>query len=102
MEPVGMTNACTRVVVRNSSSRTVMVHSAMVPRGGSPAGSIAVGGSAASGTGTAGAVGSVVCSKLTSFYLTRLETNCAKWGRPPVALTLVASGTHTILLDPTG
>ena len=33
MEPVGITNACTSVVVRNSSSRMVMVHSAMVPRG---------------------------------------------------------------------
>src|SRR5208282_1313422 len=35
MEPVGITKACTRVVVPNNSSRMVMVHSAMVPRGGS-------------------------------------------------------------------
>src|SRR5277367_4034498 len=35
MDPVGMTNACTNVVVPNSRSRMVMAHSAMVPRGGS-------------------------------------------------------------------
>ncbi len=35
MEPVGITKACTKVVVPNSNSRMVMVHSAMVPRGGS-------------------------------------------------------------------
>src|SRR5512142_967027 len=39
MEPVGITYACTRVVVRNSSSRRVMVHSAMVLRGRSRCGS---------------------------------------------------------------
>src|SRR5258708_4993966 len=35
MEPVGMTKACTSVVVPNSRSRMVMAHSAIVPRGGS-------------------------------------------------------------------
>ena len=32
MEPVGITNAWTRVVVPKSSSRTVTVHSAIAPR----------------------------------------------------------------------
>ena len=32
MEPVGITNACTSVVVPNSSRMTVMVHSATKPR----------------------------------------------------------------------
>src|SRR5579883_3447937 len=35
MDPVGMTNACTSVVVPNSSNRMVMAHSAIAPRGGS-------------------------------------------------------------------
>ena len=35
IEAVGMTNACTIVVVPNSSSRMVTVHSAIAPRGGS-------------------------------------------------------------------
>src|SRR6266850_5211155 len=33
IDPVGITKACTSVVVPKSSSRIVMVHSAMVPRG---------------------------------------------------------------------
>src|SRR5579862_5076405 len=37
MEPVGITNACTRVVVPNSSKIIVTVHSAIKPRGGSAA-----------------------------------------------------------------
>ncbi len=35
MEPVGITNACTSVVVRNSSSRMVITHSDKVLRGNS-------------------------------------------------------------------
>ena len=35
MEPVGMTNACTSVVVPNKRRMMVTVHSAMKPRGGS-------------------------------------------------------------------
>src|SRR5690242_16777144 len=35
MEAVGMTNACTNVVVPNSKSRMVTAHSAIAPRGGS-------------------------------------------------------------------
>src|SRR5579871_6445576 len=35
MEPVGITKACTNVVVPNSNRRMVMVHSAIVPLGGS-------------------------------------------------------------------
>src|SRR5215471_16902605 len=38
MEPVGITNACTSVVVRNRRSRIVMVHSAIAPRGFSDGG----------------------------------------------------------------
>src|SRR5450432_175840 len=35
MDPVGMTKACTRVVVPKSSRMMVTVHSAIKPRGGS-------------------------------------------------------------------
>ncbi len=52
MDPVGITKACTREVVPNNSSRMVMVHSAIVPRGGSFAAGLA-GGTAGGVAGTA-------------------------------------------------
>src|ERR1700685_1729871 len=73
MDPVGITNACTRKVVRNNSSRTVMVHSAMVPRGGSASGLEAIGGAEAGSVETGRAAGeaakSVVFSGITAYIL---------------------------------
>ncbi len=62
MEPVGITYACTSVVVRNSSSRMVMVHSAIVLRGRSRKGSS---GSTTGGTSVVtGGVSTVVIAPL--------------------------------------